>query len=77
MAWLKKMLLEKWVGRLIVLALAAVSGWLAKLNVDEATIATWVEATRALLEVLLPILVAWIFGSARLKLALNTPPPEK
>ena len=77
MDWVYKQILEKWAGRVIVLALAAVSGWLAKLNIDTSIIVNWVDATKALLEIVLPLLFAWLLGKVRLNKALNTEPPVK
>lgn len=73
--WAQKALLEKWLGRIIVLGLAALSGFLIKQGLDQALVSTWVEATRPLLESLIPLILAWILGLIRHKIALNTEPP--
>lgn len=74
---LKKLVLEKWIGRLIVLALAAASGWLIKQGFDAQAVATWIEATRALLEAAIPLVIAWILSLVRYKIALNKLPGSK
>ena len=71
--YIKSLVLTKYLGRVIILVLAMLSGWLLKAGVDPATCATWIEATRALLEALAPVLIAWVLGVIRHKIALATP----
>lgn len=74
--WLKKQLLEKWIGRLIVIACAALSGWLAHF-VPADVAANFAEAFKALAEAALPLLIAWLLGVIRHQKALATEPPAK
>ena len=74
--WLKSALLEKWIGRAIIMGLTYLSAWMSQMGIPEAVAAGWVEATRKLLEVILPLVIAWLLGMARQKIALNTMPPN-
>lgn len=73
---LKKALLEKWTGRLVVLALAAASGYLLKWGISPEAVTNWVTATKEILLELAPIVLAWLISMARRKVALNTMPPK-
>jgi protein-S-isoprenylcysteine O-methyltransferase Ste14 len=76
--WLKKMLLEKWLGRAIVVGVAWIGGYLAQnFELPPNVVGNWVAATQALLEILLPILIAWALGTLRFNKALATIPPLK
>lgn len=74
--WLKSALLEKWAGRALIMGLTYVSAWLSQMGIPEAVAAGWVEATKKLLEVVLPLILAWLLGMARQKVALNALPPK-
>ena len=74
--WLKSALLEKWVGRAIIMGLTYLSAWMSQIGIPEAVAAGWVEATGELLKVILPLLIAWLLGMARQKIALNAMPPN-
>lgn len=70
-----KPLLEKAIGRLVVLALAAAGGWLASLNLPADITANWLATTKALIEAGVPLLLAWLLGLTRYRIALNKMPP--
>ena len=77
MEWLKKILIEKWLGRLIVVGLAALGGYLIKVGFPADAVNNWIEATKAVVEAGIPILIAWLLGTLRYKVALNKLPPAK
>ena len=74
---LKTSLLEKWLGRLVVVGLAALSGFLISQGLDATVTATWIQATQDLLIQAIPIIIAWLFGLLRYNIALNKMPPIK
>lgn len=78
LGWLKKLVLEKWLGRAILVAAAAASGYMVnKLGLPADSVANWVDASKELLAAALPLLVAWLLGMARQKVALDKFPGEK
>jgi hypothetical protein len=76
MDWLKKLLVEKWIGRLLATALAGLSGILVSLGVEEAVVTGWVNATNQLLVAVVPIIISLILDHLQHKIALRTPPPK-
>ena len=77
MNWLKKILVEKWIGRLIAIGLAAAGGFLVANGVEQSVVESWVTATQNLLTDALPILIAIILDQIQHRVALHTPPPVK
>lgn len=75
--WIQKTLLEKWLGRAIVLFLAWMSGYLLQVGLPEQVVTDWISATKPLIEALLPLLLAWLLATLRYKIALNKMPPIK
>ena len=73
---LKKLLIEKWVGRLITIAVAGLGGVLVGLGVETAVVNSWTAATQDLLSALVPIIIAIILDQLQHKVALNAPPPK-
>ena len=76
MNWLKNILIEKWLGRLLTVALASLGGVLASLGVEQAIVTGWIDATSQLVGALLPILIAIILDQLQHKVALKTLPPK-
>lgn len=74
--WLKKMILEKWAGRALVMLLTLLGGYLAKYLPADVT-ANLIEALKAAAEAALPLILAWLLGMARQKVALDKMPPVK
>ena len=70
--WLKKMILEKWAGRAIVMLLTLIGGYMANYFPADVT-ANFIEALKVVLETALPLIIAWLLGMARQKVALDTP----
>lgn len=77
MEWLKKILIEKWLGRALAMLLAMISGALVQNGIDQAIVTGWVNATMELLTAAIPVVVAMILGWLRHKTALETVPPLK
>lgn len=77
MEWLKKILIEKWIGRAVAMLLAMASGFLVKQGIDQAVVAGWVSATTELISAALPVIIAMVLGWLRHKTALETPVPVK
>jgi len=73
--WFQRQLLEKALGRVIILALASLSGYLSAF-VPANILQDWVSATQRLAEILLPLALAWLLGKIRFSRALNTPAPK-
>jgi hypothetical protein len=76
LAWLQKMILQSWGGRLIVLSLAFTSGYLVKWGISADLVANWADLTKQILEQLLPIALAYVLSAIRHKVALDTVPPK-
>lgn len=75
-AWLQKQLVEKWLGRLVTIALAALAGWLSKyLPAD--LVAHWADHTAEILMTALPLIIAAILDWIQHRVALKTMPPVK
>lgn len=73
MDWLKKILVEKWLGRLLTVALASLGGVLGSLGVEQAVIDGWINASNQLLVSVLPIIIALVLQWVQHKVALDTP----
>ena len=75
MNWLKKILIEKWLGRLLTLGVAALGGVFVGMGVDQGISATWVSATTDLVSALLPIVIAIVMQWIQHRVALAKMPP--
>lgn len=76
--WLKKLVLEKWLGRAILVAAASASGYMVnELGLPADPVVHWIDASKELLNVALPLAVAWLLGMARQKVALDKFPGDK
>jgi hypothetical protein len=75
MELLKKLMIEKWVGRVLALALAALGGFLVKQGLDQAVVTDWINATSALVIAALPIVIGLILNWVQHQTALFTLPP--
>ena len=76
LSWLQKMLLEKWAGRAIGFLLVYLSAYLSKYFPADA-VANFLGALSVLLQMAVPLILAWILGMARQKTALLTPSPAQ
>lgn len=73
--WLSKAVLEKWIGRLVVIGLAALGGVLIdRLKLPPDLVNNWIEAGKALAEPAITLLVAWLLGMLRYNKALAKMP---
>ena len=74
---LKTFIITKVAGRVLVLALAALAGWMLKANLPADLVTNWIDATTALAQTAIPIIVAAAISYARHQAALYSTPPKR